>query len=314
MAAVLKTLLRSQDGVLSRSQALAAGVTRGAIRQHLATGRWQRLHPGVYATFSGAVPRAAWLWAALLAAGPGAMLSHETAAELAGIGDRPTPTVHVTVPHGRRVARIPGVVVHRSRRVGRQLHPAKEPPQTRVEETILDLAESARTITDAYGWCARAVNAGRTTAPRLLEAIAERPRMRRRRILCEGLGDVAAGCRSVLELAYLGKVERAHGIPRGQRQVRVVRARRRNYLDVHYRRFRLTVELDGEAAHPYAERFRDHRRDNAGVVAGDAALRYGTADVEERPCEVAAELATVLRRRGWGGFPHRCSSPHCTLE
>jgi very-short-patch-repair endonuclease len=311
--AVLKALLESQCGVISRTQALDAGVTRGAIREHLAAGRWQRLSPGVYATFSGVVPRVARLWAVVLAAGPDAVLSHETAAELADIIDRPCPAVHVTVPHGRKVRPMAGVVVHRSRNIDKLRHPVKEPPQTRIEETIIDLAQAARSITDAYGWCARAVNAGKTTAGRLLDALQQRPRVRRRQLLREGLGDVLAGCRSVLELSYLRKVERAHGLPKGERQVRVTRARLRNYLDVLYRRYTLNVELDGEAAHPYAERFRDRHRDNVGVVAGSASLRYGTADVEERPCEVAVEVATVLRRRGWAGRPRRCSRADCPL-
>lgn len=47
------------------------------------------IHPGVYATFTGQVGRQARMWAALLYAGEGARLSHETAAELTGLADRP---------------------------------------------------------------------------------------------------------------------------------------------------------------------------------------------------------------------------------
>jgi hypothetical protein len=46
--------------------------------------RWRRLHPGVYAAFSGQPGRDPVLWAAVLRAGPRAILSHETAAELHG--------------------------------------------------------------------------------------------------------------------------------------------------------------------------------------------------------------------------------------
>jgi hypothetical protein len=62
-------------------------------------------------------PRAALLWAAVLKAGPGAALSHETAAELHGLTCKPAPLIHVTVPAGRRVEPVPGLIVHRSARI-----------------------------------------------------------------------------------------------------------------------------------------------------------------------------------------------------
>ena len=58
---------------------------------------------GVYATFTGPMTRDAQLWAAVLAAGPGAQLSHETAAEINRLTDRPSPFIHVTIPANRRI-------------------------------------------------------------------------------------------------------------------------------------------------------------------------------------------------------------------
>src|SRR5690349_6604883 len=57
-----------QGGILTRQQALAHGLTEAAIAARLTTNRWQRLHPGVLATFSGPPNREAHLWAALLSA------------------------------------------------------------------------------------------------------------------------------------------------------------------------------------------------------------------------------------------------------
>ena len=105
-------LLAQQSGVITRGQALAAGFTDKAIEVRLATGRWQRLYPGVYATFSGEPSRAARLWAAVLRAGTGSALSHQTAAELYGLADSPAPLIHVTVPSGSAVVRPPGVLIH----------------------------------------------------------------------------------------------------------------------------------------------------------------------------------------------------------
>jgi hypothetical protein len=41
-------------------------------------------------------------------------------------------------------------------------------------------------------------------------------------------------------------------------------------------------------------------------------LRYNWADVTDRPCEVAAEVADALRAHGWTGLPHPCA-PLCPV-
>jgi hypothetical protein len=55
---------------------------------------------------------------------------------------------------------------------------------------------------------------------------------------------------------------------------------------------------------------RDNRRDNAAAADGIFTLRYGWADVTERPCETAREVAAVLGQRGWPGPLRRCG-PGC---
>ena len=46
----IERLLGQQAGVITRAQALAAGMSRDAVYARLRTGRWQRIHTGVYAT------------------------------------------------------------------------------------------------------------------------------------------------------------------------------------------------------------------------------------------------------------------------
>jgi hypothetical protein len=96
-------------------------------------------------------------------------------------------------------------------------------------------------------------------------------------------------------------------LPQAVRQARVLRGTRAEYRDVLYQAFGVAVELDGVAAHPGDLRWRDIRRDNAAVADRVITLRYGWADVTERRCQVAAQVADVLRRRGWNGSVCRCS-------
>jgi very-short-patch-repair endonuclease len=74
----------------------------------------------------------------------------------------------------------------------------------------------------------------------------------------------------------------------------------------------VAVELDGQASHPDERRWLDTRRDNAAIADGIVTLRYGWADVTERPCETARQIATVLSSRGWRGTLRRCG-PDCRI-
>lgn len=94
----LHALAELQCGILTASQAVAGGISRNVITSRLRQGRWQRMHAGVYAVFSGEPPQEAVLWAAVLSAGPGAMLSYRSVAELDGLADSVSPVITRTSP------------------------------------------------------------------------------------------------------------------------------------------------------------------------------------------------------------------------
>jgi hypothetical protein len=307
-------LLAAQQGVISLGQAVRGGLPVRKVEARLRTGRWQAMHRGVYAGFTGEPSRLAELWAAVLRAGPGAMLSHHSAAELDRLADRHVSAIHVTVRSDRRV-RIPAgarsrIVVHYSARAGGACHPSRTPPRTRIQETVLDLAASAQDLAEARDWLTRACSRRLVTPELLLAAMTARPKLRWRAELTAGLVETDAGVHSALESRYARDVERPHGLPRAQRQALSRASRRSRYLDNLYRDFGVAVELDGRAAHPAEARWRDIHRDNASAAAGIVTLRYNWADVAVRPCQVAAEIGRVLRARGWPGQLRSCR-PGC---
>nr|WP_281387113.1 type IV toxin-antitoxin system AbiEi family antitoxin domain-containing protein [Jiangella mangrovi] len=303
----------AQQGMASRAQVLASGLTVEALRWAVRSGRWQRAHAGVYAMFSGPLPFEAQVWAALLRAGPGAVASHRTAAYLDGLCDEPGEVIHVTVPADRYVEpRIDGVRVHFAHRLARTRHPSKNPPRTRVEDTVLDLVDAASHPREAEGWVTAACQRRLTRPDRLAGALARRKKIRWRAMVEAMLDDVASGAQSPLELRHLRRVERAHGLPTGCRQRRVA-GQRVSWIDVDYEQYRVRVELDGRLGHTGEGRFRDHHRDNDATVDGRATLRYGHADVFGNPCAVAAEQARVLTARGWTGTARRCR-PGCPVR
>jgi hypothetical protein len=305
-----------QQGVLTREQALDAGLSRHVIVGRLESGQWQRLHRGVFATFSGPVPRGALLWGAVLRAGSGAVISHHTAAESWKLSDGPSAAIHVSVPKQTGSLVIPSVVLHYSSRLPAARHPARLPPQTKLEETVLDLADLSRTAEDAVAWPIKACQRRLTTPDRIIGALEDRNRARWRRDLTDAITDVRAGVHSPLELRYLRDVERKHGLPRGDRQVLTIRGGTRQYHDVRYTEYGVVVELDGVMAHPAESAQHDAQRDNANTLDGLRSLRYGWVRVAYHACAVALEVADLLRKRGWRGALRACGKacPVTTLK
>ena len=314
LPSTLRYLAQRQGGIVSRSQALRMGLSPDMVKFRISSGRWLQMYQGVYATFTGVPSRGARLWAAVLLAGPGATLSYETAAELYRLADHATETIHVTIPGQRRVRAPEGVILHRSARAVEAMQGHTYPPRTKVEETVLDLAQAANSFDDVCGWVTRAIARELTDEARLHAAMSTRMRLRWRADLHQLIVAAASGDHSVLEFRYHRDVEQAHGLPESARQVPFVTPTgRRGRRDRLYEEYGVVVELDGRLAHPAENQWKDKARDNAAAAAGEQSLRYGWTQVKSQACTTAAEVARVLRRHGWDGRPRPCS-PACPVR
>lgn len=159
--------------------------------------------------------------------------------------------------------------------------------------------------------CSRPVRLRRTTPRRLLAALSTYPRLRHGGWLRKVLLDVASGAFSLLEQGYLIRVERAHDLPRAERQRRA--PDRATYRDVLHERFGVVIELDGRMGHEWAtERWADMDRDLAAGADGLLTVRLGWRHVFTTPCLTASRVGAVLAARGWQGRPRRCG-PSCGL-
>lgn len=265
----------------------------------------------MYVTHDGPVDVVTRVWGALLHAGDGAVVSHRTAGYLQGLVDDEPAVIDVSVAAAHRVTPRPRVVVHRRRRHRDLARAARSVPQTTLEETVLDLVEAAEQPDEVVGWVTRACQRRLTTASRLARAAAARRRLRHRRLVQQVLADVADGVASPLERRYAREVERRHGLPHGERNRRRRVRGRSSYSDVEYRSVRVRVELEGLTYHPSDLSDHDDVRDNDATLGGDVVLRYGWRAVTRSPCRVAAEIAQLLRARGWQGSSRACG-PTCT--
>jgi predicted transcriptional regulator of viral defense system len=312
----LHSLASDQQGIVTRAQAISAGLSPSAIRRRVDSGDWQLLDRSIYATFTGKSNREAKLWKTLLRAGPGALLSHETAAEVHGFAEQPSPRIHISIPETRnsdRQRKRPGVVIHRRRALVPDLQPSWQLPRTTVEDTVLDLIDAAKTFDDAYGWICRALGKQRTATVLLRKALTHRSRIRWRAWITEALDDADEGINSPLERRYVYGVERAHGLPKAKRQAQRRLGSGNSYVDNLYEPYGVCVELDGAAAHPAEGRWKDTHRDNANLAQGANTLRYGWPDTTEGRCQSAIQVGVVLRNNGWTGRIRRCG-PGCPAE
>lgn len=300
-----------QSGVVSRQQLMAWGWTSQEIQGQIRARRWRRLHRGVYWTATGPPSRDASLWAALLACGEGAVLYGRTAAELWGFGPVGA-AIFVAIPVTSRMRRLVGVRVRLVSGLETRTHRRFDPPRTTVEDTVLDLVEESDDDTEAVGWLTRALQNRKTTPPQLLACSLRRTRLRRRALVEATCGYARDGATTPLEIGWVRRVERPHGLPRARRQARGTEDGRLVLRDVAYEEYGLYVELDGRLGHETAgDAFRDMHRDNAAVLSGRATLRFGWTAVMSRSCVAAGQVARALRARGWTGLLRECG-PDCT--
>src|SRR3954453_1218960 len=102
-------LAERKHGVVALRQLIAMGVTGKAVESRLRRGRLHRLHRSAYAVGHRVLGPDGWRMAAVLAAGPAAVLSHHSAAELWALRQSARRRHQVTV--GRRV-RLPDIETH----------------------------------------------------------------------------------------------------------------------------------------------------------------------------------------------------------
>lgn len=301
--AALAELAACQGGVLTVEQALALGLTPMVVRR-LCQEQWQRPARGLLWTGRGELPWSSWAWAGVLAAGDHARLGPESSGHLWGlVVEPPTPVDVLVPPPASCVRRGPWRFSHDTPGV-RSPRSVGAPPRLTALDTVLDLTGS-RDPGGVVDLVTRAVQQRLVATTALQQALDRRKQHRHRRLLTELLADVSDGVESGLELHYLRDVERAHALPVGRRNR--YRGGLRYRSDVGYDEFAVLIELDGRLGHEGSGRFRDFRRDNEFAMHSLVTLRYGWEDVVHRPCEVADQVAIVLRSRGWSGLATRCT-------
>ena len=275
--AAVAALANAQHGVVARAQLLDAGLTKTQIDRRIATRRLHRLHRGVYAVGHRVLTVEGRWMAAVLAAGPGAALSHATAAAAWDLRRAPA-VIHVTVPGRGGRERRAGIRIHRSPSLRGNVILHRGIPITTPARTIVDLSRSlaGRPLEQLIDL---ADQRGLVDFAELREAASLRAVLARY---------AAATTRSELEERFLALCD-DFGIPRPETNARVEGIE----VDFLWRDRRLIVEVDGYAYHRSPAEFeRDRERDVTLEVAGWRVLRFTWSQITRRRAWVAAAVRT----------------------
>jgi very-short-patch-repair endonuclease len=274
-----------QHGVVSGEQLRAAGLSTSAVGRRVSRGLLHRVHRGVYAVgWARLTVRGRW-WAAVLACGEGAVLSHASAGAAWELVSSAGREVHVSVPASDGRRRVRGVRVHRAASLtADDVTTLDGLPITTLERTLLDLA-----VTLAPDRLARAVERAEGTRPLDHRRLAAPGRPGNARLRA-ALAEPATVTRSKLEERFLALLDR-HGLPRPLVNVRVGPYE----VDFLWPEQRLVVETDGWEHHGTRRAFQeDRRRDRYLVAAGHRVVRLTHDDVAEDGDETARVLAELL--------------------
>src|SRR4051794_23574506 len=276
----IAALAARQHGVITARQLAALGLAQQTVSDHVREGRLHRLHRGVYAVgHTVLTTRGHWM-AAVLAAGPGAALSHASAAALWDLRRSAATVVDVSVPGRAGRMKRRGLRIHRPRTLRpTEVTTPQAIPVTPPARTILDLAAALQPhrlerlldqaeileLTDypALDAMARA-HAGHRGAKRLRSILAA----------YEAGATLKRSDRERLFLAICA----THGLPAPQVNHPVA-----------------GEEVASSSPHKTRQAFeRDRRRDARHVRAGYRTLRLTDRQLEGPPNEVAMVVHAAL--------------------
>jgi hypothetical protein len=272
--AVLAALAGAQYGVVSRAQLLERGLTGTQIDRRIRARRLHRVHNGVYAAGHRVLTVEGRWMAAVLAAGPGAVLSHASAAAAWDLRRTSGQLIDVTVPTHAGRDRRAGIRVHRcATMTAGEVTVHRRIPVTTPARTIIDLArtlngralEQLIDLADQRGLIDfQDLRAANSTS---LHAVL--------------LRYSPAPTRSELEERFLELCD-DHGIPRPETNTLIEGIE----VDFVWRDRRLIVEVDGYAFHRSPSAFEsDRARDVLLTTKGWRVLRF--------------TWRQITRRRGW---------------
>ncbi len=296
----IAALGEAQHCVMRLEHLETLGLTAGAVYKRAARGRLHRVHRGVYSLVPPKLLTREGLYlAAVFACGPGAVLSHRSAAALHGLRDWGHTKIEVTVPGRSGRSGHDGVLVHRSKTLSEtDVTVENGIPCTTVARTLFDLADvvTRRQLERAFdqaevmeAFDLRAIN----------DQLERNPTRR-----------AAAIVQSILEEHYIGRtptrneleeaglaMSRACNLPDPEVNVLVDPGdgERAIEADLAWSEQRIIIQLDGRRFHHTRQAFeRDRRNDQRLLAAGWLVIRVTWKQLRNEPERIRRTILKVM--------------------
>lgn len=293
--------------VVTRRQALAAGLGSGAITHRIGTkGRWQRILPGVYLTHTGPATEIERLEAALAYAGPEAIVNGLTACRLHELRSAPRGlVVHVLLPHRVHRPSVGFVAVRRTKDMPRFAH-VNGVPTASVARAVIDGSRELPDLGAVRALVAESVQRRKTTIVQLRYEL-DHGAMAGSALVRAALREVRAGVRSAAEAAAREFVRRT-GLPEplwncelyGPNDEWIARP------DGYWEEAGAVLEVDSPEWHFTAAGWKWTMERHAHMTSyGLLVMHVAPSRIRDEPEAVAAELRSMLEvGRGRGGAPN----------
>jgi very-short-patch-repair endonuclease len=295
MDEAIRTMAERQYGVISLRQLRALGLSEKAIRCRVQRGLLLAIHPGVYAVGHRILTGRGHLLAAVLAAAPGALLSHRSAGAMWQLLHTSQSRVDVTVPGNSRHSQ-PGIRVHRARHLhSEEISAIDCIPVTSVPRTIMDLAGILRPQQELEV-IEQANRLDILNFAALHRAIDRRPNIKGATHLRHILNDYteAPDTRSKLERDFLALITKAR-LPKPQLNHKIGEFT----VDVYWPQWRLVVEIDGRGYHLTPRQFENDRiRDAKLQRLGIRVLRITEKRMKTAPAAIIEDIHALAALAG----------------
>lgn len=289
----------TQHGVISRAQALGAGLSRSSLQRLATSGLWERVYAQVYRLWRPKTQAELWhqrLAAAALWLGDGSAVSHRAAGAVWGLDGIHRAPIELSTTGRRRPEGFP-ILVHHVRLLSKDEITSIGLPVTSITRTLLDLAGVIHPDDLALA-LESALRARLVTLENMIEQTdRSSPTVAGRRVLRSLLGRRSEVVpESVLE-AIVGRALQRGGLPRPVAQFEVrdrggsVVAR----VDFAYPDASIAIEADGYRFHSSPRDWsRDRVRQNALIRAGWTVYRVTWEDATTRSEAMVADIAELL--------------------
>jgi very-short-patch-repair endonuclease len=292
-------LAARQHGVVGIDQLRRLGFSERSVHRRAQDGRFHRIHQGVYAVGHARLTLHGRLTAAVLACGPGAVLSHRSAAALWGFRRESRRPIDVTAP-GRRGRAPSGISAHRHGSLrSRDIAVIEEIPCTGAARTLLDLAGVLSV--EGLGRAVARAEILRVLDLREIEDLIASNRGRRGvarlRLVIDEYDWRAEATKGELERRFLELCRRAE-LPLPGVNVLIDCGASRPLADFVWADSRLIVETDSRQFHGTDSAFEaDRKRDQELTLAGWRVIRTTWSQVNDRPEELARTIRLLLSDR-----------------